>query len=188
MRKPSRSSLDFSTLTNLLFAVRPISAASFIDNFFTASSYKTLSENFVGAGKFYLAAINGLGDDVRLSKRKGISSRRLRGFEKNKIGPVDGTDHIGGNYAASLNFQSNLPFLFPSFQSVDFNYFFDAGNVWGVDYSNSVGDSSQIRASTGFGLEWFSPIGPSTFTLAQPLSKVDTDKTQSFQFNIGTTF
>ena len=37
---------------------------------FLRSSYKTLSENFVGAGKFYLAAINGLGDDVRLVKEK----------------------------------------------------------------------------------------------------------------------
>ena len=46
----------------------------------------------------------------------------------------------------------------------------------------------KLEASTGVGLEWFSPIGPFTFTLAQPISKIDTDKTQSFQFNIGTTF
>ena len=136
----------------------------------------------------YLRAVTGLTDDVRLSERVILPRKRLRGFESGKIGPVDANDYIGGNYAASLNFQSNLPFLFPSFQSVDFNYFIDAGNVWGVDYSNSVGDSSHIRSSTGVGLEWFSPIGPFTFTLAQPISKVDTDRTQSFQFNIGTTF
>ena len=69
-----------------------------------------------------------------------------------------------------------------------FKLYVDAGNVWGVDYSNAVGDSSHIRSSTGVGLEWFSPIGPFTFTLAQPISKIDTDQTQSFQFNIGTTF
>ena len=136
----------------------------------------------------YLRAVTGLSDDVRISERVNLPRNRLRGFESGKIGPVDANDHVGGNYAASLNFQTNLPFLFPSFQSVDFNYFVDAGNVWGVDYSNSVGDSSQIRSSTGLGLEWFSPIGPFTFTLAQPISKIDTDKTQSFQFNIGTTF
>ncbi len=136
----------------------------------------------------YLRSVTGLSDDVRISERVNLPRNRLRGFESGKIGPVDANDHVGGNYAASLNFQTNLPFLFPSFQSVDFNYFIDAGNVWGVDYSNSVGDSSQIRSSTGLGLEWFSPIGPFTFTLAQPISKIDTDKTQSFQFNIGTTF
>ena len=145
-------------------------------------------ENITSSLGLYLRAVTGLSDDVRVSERISLPRKRLRGFESGKIGPVDANDHIGGNYAASVNFQSNLPFLFPSFQSVDFNYFVDAGNVWGVDYSNSIGDSSHIRSSTGVGLEWFSPIGPFTFTLAQPLSKVDTDHTQSFQFNIGTTF
>ena len=136
----------------------------------------------------YLRSVTGLSDDARISERVTLPRKRLRGFSAGKIGPVDANDHVGGNYAASLNFQTNLPFLFPSFQSIDFNYFVDAGNVWGVDYSNAVGDSSHIRSSTGVGLEWFSPIGPFTFTLAQPISKIDTDETQSFQFNIGTTF
>ena len=48
--------------------------------------------------KIYLSTVNGLGsDDVRLSKRTTISSRRLRGFEKGKTGSADGNDHIGGN-------------------------------------------------------------------------------------------
>ena len=75
---------------------------SFLSNTFSTSTYKSFNEDIVGASKFYLAAVNGLGsDDVRLSKRKGLSSKRLRGFERNKIGPVDGSDHIGGNYAAA---------------------------------------------------------------------------------------
>ena len=62
-----------------------------------------MSDDVIGSGKFFLATINGLGsDDVRLSKRKSLSSRRMRGFERNKIGPVDGSDHIGGNYASVL--------------------------------------------------------------------------------------
>ena len=145
-------------------------------------------ENVTSSLGLYLRAVTGLSDDVRVSERLNLPRKRLRGFEAGKIGPVDADDHVGGNYAASINFQTNLPFIFPSFQSVDFNYFIDAGNVWGVDYSNVVGDSSHIRSSTGVGLEWFSPIGPFTFTLAQPISKIDTDHTQGFQFNIGTTF
>ena len=136
----------------------------------------------------YLRAVTGLSDDVRISERLKLPRKRLRGFESGKVGPVDANDYIGGNYAAALNFQTNLPFIFQSFQSLDFNYFVDAGNVWGVDYSNTLDDSNEIRSSTGVGLEWFSPIGPFTFTFAQPISKKSTDKTQSFQFNIGTTF
>ena len=43
-------------------------------------------------------------DDVRLSKRKFLSTKRLRGFERGKVGPVDGNDHVGGNYAAAVKF------------------------------------------------------------------------------------
>ncbi len=164
-----------------------ISESNTLLNGYQFDTYHSFSDTTTSLG-LYLRAVTGLSDDVRISERVRLPRKRLRGFQSGKIGPVDAGDHVGGNYAASLNFQTNLPFLFPGFQSVDFNYFVDAGNVWGVDYSNSVGDSSQIRSSTGVGVEWFSPIGPFTFTLAEPLSKVDTDKTQSFQFNIGTTF
>ena len=91
-----------------------IADSSYISNTFLASKYHTLGESVVGAAKLYLSSINGIGeDDVRISKRKSLSSRRLRGFEKNKVGPVDGTDFIGGNYTAAVNFEANLPTLLP---------------------------------------------------------------------------
>ena len=129
-----------------------------------------------------------MSDDVRVSERLSLPRSRLRGFQSGKVGPVDNDDYVGGNYAAALNFETNLPMILPSLQSLDFNYFLDAGNVWGVDYSGTVGDSNYVRSSTGLGVEWFSPIGPFTFTLAKPITQRDSDKTQSFQFNIGTTF
>ena len=162
---------------------------SYISNLLTASSYKTLNENLVGSSKLFLSTINGLGsDDVRLSKRKGLSSKRLRGFEKGKIGPVDGDDHIGGNYSAALNFEANLPNLLPEDTNTDVIFFLDFGNVWGVDYDDSIDETNKIRSSTGVMASWMSPIGPMTFTLAQNLSKADSDETESFNFNLGTTF
>ena len=150
---------------------------------------RNITEEIVGATKIYLSAINGLNsDDVRLSKRKGISTRRLRGFEKNKVGPVDGKDHVGGNYAAALNFEANLPKLLPDNTNTDVSLFLDFGNVWGVDYDSSIDDSSKIRSSAGVVANWMSPIGPLTFTLSQNISKASTDETESFSFNLGTTF
>ena len=74
------------------------------------SNYKSISENVVGASKIYLTAINGLKMMMLgLSKSRNLSSKRLRGFERGKVGPVDGTDHVGGNYAASLNFEASFP-------------------------------------------------------------------------------
>ncbi len=162
---------------------------SFISNRFNISSYRSITEDVIGATKLYVASVNGLGnDDVRLSNRTGISSRRLRGFEKNKVGPVDGKDHIGGNYAAALNFESNLPNLLPDDTNTDITLFLDFGNVWGVDYDSSIDDSNKIRSSTGVMASWMSPIGPLSFTLSQNLSKASTDETQGFSFNLGTTF
>ena len=161
----------------------------FIGNTLSSSFYESFGENFVGAFKFYLSTINSINnEDVRLSKRKGLSTSRLRGFERNKVGPVDGTDHIGGNYAAALNIESNLPNLLPDSSNVDFSLFLDAGNVWGVDYDSSIDDSNKIRSSTGIAANWLSPLGPMSFVLSQNLSKADTDETQSFNFNLGTTF
>ena len=153
------------------------------------NSYKTINENLIGSGKLLLSTVNGLGsDDVRLSKRKSLSSRRMRGFEKGKIGPVDGTDHVGGNYAAVLNLEANLPNLLPDDTRMDIIMFLDFGNVWGVDYDDSIDESNKIRSSTGAMASWMSPLGPMTFTFSQNLTKASTDITESFNFNLGTTF
>ena len=53
---------------------------------------------------------------------------------------------------------------------------------------SSLEDSNKIRSSTGVTASWQSPIGPLSFTLSQNLSKADTDVTQDFSFNLGTTF
>ena len=161
----------------------------FISNTISASGYKSFSENIIGSSKIYLSAINGIGDDdVRLSKRKNLSQRRLRGFERGKVGPVDGDDHVGGNYAAALNFEVNLPNVFPESTKTEVGLFLDFGNLWGVDYDSSLDKSNELRSSTGVAASWLSPLGPMTFIFSTNLSKASTDKTESFSFNLGTTF
>ena len=160
-----------------------------ISNTLSSSLYKTITDNVIGASKFYFSAINGLEDeDVRISKRTFLSTKRLRGFEKGKIGPKDGKDHVGGNFASAVNFEANLPNVLPDDTNTDVSVFLDFGNVWGVDYDSTIDDSNKIRSSTGVALNWSSPIGPMTFILSQNLSKANTDETESFNFNLGTTF
>ncbi len=133
-------------------------------------------------------AINSLTDeDVRISKRLYVSGKRLRGFEPGKIGPIDGGDFIGGNYTTAINAATTLPEFGANLENLDFQIFLDAANVFGVDYDSSL-DSSKLRSSVGFGVDWFTLIGPLNFSIAQPITKADTDKTESFRFNIGTTF
>ena len=70
----------------------------------------------------------------------------------------------------------------------DFSLFLDMANVWGVDYDSSLNDSSAIRSSTGIAMDLTTPIGPLSFSLSQPITKKSTDKTETFRFNLGTTF
>jgi outer membrane protein insertion porin family len=167
-----------------IYADRP-----FVGNTVQMSSYKEITDNIIGAGKFYFTSINGLSDkDVRVSKRRFLSSSRLRGFKKNKVGPKDGKDHIGGNYAAAINLETNLPNFLPDSTKTDVGLFLDFGNVWSVDYDSSLDDSNKLRASSGVALNWSSPIGPMSFVFSTDLQKADTDETEGFKFNLGTTF
>ena len=159
-------------------------------NSFTYTKYKELnkSSEMIGKASIYLKAINTYdGSDVRISKRATVPYSRLRGFEKGKVGPIDNFDFIGGNYVSTLNLSTNIPGLLPSLEILDFNYFIDIANVWGVDYNSSL-DNSTIRTSTGIGLNVTTPIGPLSFSLTQPLTKASSDKTETFRFNLGTTF
>ena len=158
-----------------------------IENTFTSAAYHTIGDNLILSAKLYMQAINSLEDNVRISKRVYVPSRRLRGFESGKIGPKDGDQFIGGNYATSLNLNSTIPNIFFENEDVDFNLFLDLANVWEVDYDNSL-DSNKLRSSTGISLNWFSPIGPFTFSYAIPLSEANTDITEKFRFQIGTSF
>ncbi|MDC0249767.1 outer membrane protein assembly factor BamA [Candidatus Pelagibacter sp.] len=159
-----------------------------LSNIYDFKTYHKLSENTVSNFSFYVAAINSLdGGDVRVSDRKYLSPRKLRGFEPGKIGPKDNLDFIGGNYASAASISTTLPTLLPELESVDFNIFLDAGNIWGVDYDSSL-DNSKIRSSTGLSIDWLTPIGPLNFVFAQPITKASTDVEQTFRFDIGTTF
>ena len=160
-----------------------------IKNSYAFSKYQTLTPDIIGTFKIAGSAINGLSDkDVRISKRVSASSSKLRGFESGKVGPKDGKQYIGGNYAVTTNFEVALPNLLPEATKTDVGLFLDFGNVWGVDYDKNIDDSNKIRSSFGVNTSWISPAGPMTFVFSQNLSKASTDVTESFNFRLGTTF
>ena len=166
-----------------------ISDTNTLSNNYTYQYFTELYENNRTNFSVFLKTVESIsGEDIKLSERVFLPSRKLKGFERGKVGPKDGGDYIGGNYAASINFASTLPLLFENSESVDFLFFIDAANIWGVDYDSSIDDKSKIRSSFGIGLDWLTPIGPLNFTFAETITKADTDITETFRFNLGTTF
>ncbi|WP_297682101.1 outer membrane protein assembly factor BamA [uncultured Candidatus Pelagibacter sp.] len=165
-----------------------LSDTNTLKNYYNYDHYFDFFENNFSSISFYFQTANSLNNkDIKLSERINIPSSRLRGFERGRVGPKDGDDFIGGNYAYSINFASNVPFLFEESQKLDFLIFADAADIWGVDYDSSI-KGNGIRSSIGVALDWMSPLGPMNFSLAYPITKVTGDKTESFRFNLGTTF
>ncbi len=166
-----------------------ISETNALLNGYELNLYEEFLDDVIGNFTFYARAINSLTDDnVRISERLFLPSSRLRGFEAGKIGPKDGGDFIGGNYVTSVNVTSTLPTLFKDLETLDFKVFLDAANVWGVDYESTLDESNKIRSATGIAVDWYTVIGPLSFSYSLPISKADTDIKENFRFQIGTTF
>ena len=158
-----------------------------VGNTLNFSKYHSVSDNLILSGKLFLKSVNSIDDDVRVSRRIYIPSKNLRGFEPGKIGPKDGVEYVGGNFGSALNLNSTIPNVLNGFENIDLNFFFDAATLREVDYDSSL-ESSKIRSSTGIAVNWFTVIGPLSFSYAIPLTKETTDQTESFRFRIGTSF
>ena len=166
-----------------------VSEKATLQNTYVYKYFTELYENNVSSASIFLRSSSSLKNkDIKLSERIILPSNRLRGFEYGKVGPKDGDDYIGGNYAATINFSSTIPQILESSENIDFLVFLDIGNVWGVDYFEGDDEGSSLRSSTGIGVDWLTPVGPLTFTLSTALSKADNDKTETFRFNLGTSF
>ena len=119
----------------------------------------------------------------------------VRGFQQGTLGgtsPLVGAtteSNVGGTRSAF----ANLEFIAPvpgsgNDRTLRWFGFVDAGNVYCTPSATVNCASNALRASSGIGLSWISPVGPLRFAWAKPIRKQDGDKLQSFQFQIGTSF
>ena len=111
----------------------------------------------------------------------------VRGYDSGTLGPKDTNgDALGGNRRLVANAEIFFPFPgLKNDKSVRLSTFVDGGSAFGVGEKFNGGD---LRYSAGVAVSWFSPIGPLKFSLAQPLNAKPDDKTQRFQFTLGTSF
>ncbi|MDB5929614.1 MAG: surface antigen [Polaromonas sp.] len=112
----------------------------------------------------------------------------VRGFEQGSLGPRDslGSDAIGGPKKLTLNAELIAPFPGAgNDRTLRIYTFLDAGNVFGEKEKYSL---TELRASTGLGISWISPVGPLRIAYALPLRKKEGDKIERLQFQIGTSF
>ena len=93
-----------------------ISDTNTLTNTYNYKIFTELYENNISSFSIFLQSANSIsGNDIKLSERLTIPSKKLRGFERGKVGPKDGNDYIGGNYISTINtiqqFQNYLKML-----------------------------------------------------------------------------
>jgi outer membrane protein insertion porin family len=161
--------------------------------------YVPLNKKFTLAFNAELGWGKGLGGrDYPLFKNffgGGLGS--VRGFEQGTLGgstflldatgaPTTQVSYVGGPKKIVLNTELIAPFPGAgNDRSLRLFGFFDVGNVYAA--ADKV-DLTELRASTGLGISWISPIGPLRIAFARAVRKLPDDKTQTLQFQIGTSF
>lgn len=115
----------------------------------------------------------------------------MKGYSLFLLGPTKpgsqaSTQPLGGTAQGFALFELEYPVIKEA--GIKLVTFFDAGNTWFGP--NGEGDPfPRIRTDAGFGIRWFSPIGPLRFEWGFPLNPRDgIDQSSVFQFFIGPPF
>ena len=103
-------------------------------------------------------------------------------------------DPIGGNFLVegSIQLIFKLPMVDDQ-RSMRSAFFVDFGNVFAtdcLDYQVNCFEPSleELRYSIGVGVTWITGFGPMSFSFSQPFNDGIYDRTEQFQFTIGTVF
>jgi outer membrane protein insertion porin family len=118
--------------------------------------------------------------------------------------PIPNGANIGGNVQAYTNFELEFPII--DKVGIRGVTFVDAGNAWNTEQQfckttpapqfdhvvspcfNFPSSLGYLRTSTGFGIRWFSPLGPLRFEWGFPLKPLPYEESYVFEFTIGNFF
>ncbi|TCS71132.1 Beta-barrel assembly machine subunit BamA [Sulfuritortus calidifontis] len=117
----------------------------------------------------------------------------VRGFDSGTLGPKD---YLGNAIGGDKRLVGNAELFFPlpgsgKDRSLRMSAFMDIGAAFGpYDTQGRYSEISfsDLRYSAGIGVTWQSPFGPLKFSLAKPINAKEDDKTQVFQFQMGSVF
>jgi outer membrane protein insertion porin family len=166
--------------------------AEFVRTRVGAGFYQPVADQWtlVTLGEF--GTIYGLGDQkIAIPDRFFIGGDTLRGFRYAGIGPRDVTtgDALGGNQFARGTVELRFPLGLPEEFGVTGRLFTDVGTLGSIDVSDpKVRDVQSVRAASGLGIGWKSPLGPIGLDFAIPVAKEEFDKPEQFRFSFGTRF
>ncbi len=162
------------------------SSNGFVRNLITFKQYHSQNENNIFSIQTKVGNIISLNNnDILTDDKFSLGGRWLRGFDSYGAGPRNSrTSYVGGNniiatkldYSYEVSNNSNFPIFL--------NIFNDYGLIWENKTTPANNDNS-LRSSFGFGIKYYSPIGPIGFTWGFPLMEEKYDIKRMFLFSIG---
>ena len=167
-------------------ATLPGSGLEYYTLSYIQEEYLKLTEDLTFAIKGEAAYGDGYGDtdDLPFSQKFVTGGpKSVRGFEVNTLAPRDEYDEpFGGNLKLGYSLELSFPIPFIDEVNLRGAVFLDSGYVFpeAKDF-----DIEEMRGSFGIGLSWLSPLGGISMSLSTHINDHETDKTESFQFNLG---
>ena len=125
------------------------------------------------------------GENVPVYERFFVGGMNtVRGFKYGEAGPLDETGEAIG---AKNQLIFNSEWIFPIYQPAGLKgvLFFDAGHGFDTEDGFLL---NGIRTAAGFGIRWFSPLGPIRLEMGFNLNPKKSERRSVFDFMIGRSF
>ena len=157
----------------------------FVKNILTLKKYYSSNKNIFSIQSQFGNIFSLSNNEILTDDKFSLGGRWLRGFDNFGAGPRNSrTSYVGGNnlfvtkldYSYEITKNSNFP--------IYINFFNDYGLLWENKTKPSQSDNS-LRSSAGFGIRYYSPVGPIGFTWGFPIQDEEYDIKRMFLFSIG---
>lgn len=116
----------------------------------------------------------------------------IRGFEPNGMGPIEGREHLGGDYFAAIKFEAEFPLGLPDEYGITGGAFYDIGSIWGIDNKSEAPSLNstdfEARHVIGLSIFWSSPFGPIRMNFSEALQSEPGDREQQFNLTVRSEF
>ena len=161
------------------------SSNGYIRNIVTFKNFKKFNKNII-SNQTRLGNIISLSDnDILTDNKFSLGGRWLRGFDVSGAGPRNSsTSYVGGENLIVTKFDYSREILDNADFPIYLNFFNDYGMVW-QNKTKPTQDDNSLRASYGFGIKYYSPIGPIGLSWGFPLIDENYDIKRMFLFSVG---
>ena len=158
----------------------------YIKNLLTYSKYYPYKKRNVLSLRSKIGNVFSLqNEEIPAEDKFALGGRWLRGFDTFGVGPRQSrSSYVGGRsiIAAKMDFDRSISGTLDN--PIDLNLFTDFGTVFDNQVTPTNSEEN-VRASYGFGIKFYSPIGPIGFSWGFPLIKENYDIERMFTFSVG---